>query len=114
MSPEKFVAHLNHQELRVIAADAQPMLVEWWNVSRLHKHGNQAVWSELAFCLAVRRVARLPHWQQVLLAEAGIEYGWQTLKPEYIKDTKPPMEAGLAPKSTAMHEAINAWNSKLA
>ncbi len=114
MSPEKVVAHLNHQELRTVTTDAQPMLVEWWNVSRLHKHGNQAVWSELAWALAVRRVAKLPHWQQVVLAEAGIEYGWQTLKPEYIKDAKPPVEAGLVPKSTAMQEAINAWNSSVA
>jgi len=50
----------------------------------------------------------------VVLAEAGIEYGWQTFQPEYLKDAKPPVEAGLVPKSTAMQEAINAWNSSVA
>jgi hypothetical protein len=114
MSSEKFVAHLNHQELRVITPDAQPMLVEWWNVSRQQKHGGHAVWSELAWALSVRRVGRLPAWQQLVLAEAGIEHGWQALKPEYIKDAKPPMEAGLVPQSTAMQEAITAWNSRVA
>ena len=87
------------------------MLVEWWNVSRLSKHGKAAVWSELAFCLTCRRVGKLPPWQQRALTEAGIEHGWQTLKPEYIKDTRPPISAGLVPKSTAMQEAISAWNT---
>jgi hypothetical protein len=46
----------------------------------------------------------------VVLAQAGIEHGWQTLKPEYIKDAAPPAEAGLIPKNQAMQEAISRWN----
>ena len=112
MSPEKFIAHLNNQELRVIAPDAQEMLVEWWNVSRQQKHGSHAVWSELAFALSVRRLAKLPPWQQLALAEAGIEHGWQALKPEYIKEIKPPAATGFVPQSASMQEAITAWNGR--
>jgi hypothetical protein len=114
MSPEKFAAHLDHQELRVVSPDVQAMLVEWWNVSRLHKHGSKAVWTELAFSLSVRRVALLPPWKQLALAQAGIEHGWQALKVEFIPDAKPPADAGLTPKSTAMQEAIDSWNNRVA
>ena len=110
MLPEKFVAHLDHQELRVVSPEVQMMLVEWWNVSRFHKQGSKAVWSELAFSLSVRRVALLPPWKQLALAEAGIEHGWQALKPEFIKDAQAPASGGLAPKSTAMQEAIEKWH----
>ena len=112
MLPEKFIAHVNHQELRVVAPDAQEMLVEWWNVSRQQKHGSHAVWSELAFALSVRRLAKLPPWQQLALAEAGIEHGWQALKPEYIKEIKPPAATGFVPQSASMQEAITAWNGR--
>ena len=112
MSLERCVAHLNHQELRVIAPDAREMLVEWWNVSRQQKHGSNAVWSELAFSLSVRRVGRLPAWHQLELAEAGIEHGWQALKPEYLKGVKPPAAAGFVPQSASMQEAITAWNGR--
>jgi hypothetical protein len=114
MSPDRFVAHLNHQAMRAVAPDVQPMLVEWWNVSRLQKHGNKAVWTELAFTFSVRRVALLPPWKQQVLAEAGIEHGWQALKPEYIKDAPAPASSGLAPKSSAMQEAITEWNNRVA
>lgn len=113
MRVERYVAHLNSHHLAQVTPDAQPLLVEWWNVSRQHKHGAHATWSEFAWSLTVKRVAKLPVWQQVALAEAGIEHGWQTLKPEYIRDLKPPMDAGLQPKSTAMQEAITAWNAQL-
>lgn len=116
MSPDlaPFVAHLNQADLAKCSPEAQPLLVEWWNISRRQKHGSHAAWSERAWQLTVNRVAQLPPWQQLALAEAGVEHGWQTLKTQYIRDAKPPMEAGLAPKSTAMQEAISAWNSKAA
>lgn len=114
MSPDRFVAHLNHQELAAIAPDVQPLLVEWWNVSRNSKHGAKAVWTELAWAMSIRRVAKLPAWQQLVLAEAGIEHGWQALKPEYIPNAKPPISAGLVPQSSAMQEAITAWNNQVA
>lgn len=109
---ERFIAHLNHPDLARVTPDAQPLLVEWWNVSRYQKHRNAAAWSENAWLMTVNRVARLPVWQQLALASAGVEYGWQALKPEFIRDVAPPAEAGLRPKSAAMQEAIGAWNSK--
>jgi hypothetical protein len=112
MPLEKFVACRDHQELRLVAPEVAEMLVEWWNVSRFHKHGSAAAWSEIAFCFSVRRVAKLPPWQQLALAEAGVEYGWQALKPEYIKDASAPATGGLAPKSTAMKEAIDRWHQQ--
>jgi hypothetical protein len=60
--------------------------------------------------MTVKRVAALPEWQQLALAQAGVEHGWQTLKPEYIKDIRPPAEVGLVPKNQAMQEAISRWN----
>lgn len=116
MSPDlaPFVAHLNHAALAQCSPDVQPLLVEWWNISRRQKHGNRAAWSERAWHQTVTRVAKLPPWQQLALAEAGIESGWQTLKPEFIREVKPPVEEGLAPKSTAMQEAIKAWNNRAA
>jgi hypothetical protein len=116
MSPDlaPFVAHLNQADLAKCSADAQPLLVEWWNVSRRQKHGNHAAWSERAWQLTINRVALLPAWQQLALAEAGIEHGWQTLKPQYIRDVKPPTGSALAPQSTAMQEAIKAWNNRAA
>lgn len=110
----RYVAHLNRPELMQVTPEAQPLLVEWWNVSRLSRHRSNATWTELAWKLSVNRVARLPAWKQVALAQAGIEYGWQTLKPEYLKNVSPPPEAGVIPKSTAMQEAIEAWNNRVA
>lgn len=97
-------------ELSSVCEEARPLLVEWWNNSRRSKHQKNATWTETAWLLTVKRVAALPMWQQVLLGQAGIEHGWQTLKLDYIKTSQPPQEAGLVPKSTAMQEAINRWN----
>jgi len=97
-------------ELNSVCEEARPLLVEWWNNSRRSKHQKNATWTTTAWFITVKRVAALPMWQQVLLAQAGVEHGWQTLKLDYIKTSQPPQEAGLVPKSTAMQEAINRWN----
>jgi hypothetical protein len=112
--PKRFVASLTQEWLDSVSADVQPLLVEWWNVSRLSKHGSKAVWTEKAWQQNIKRVAALPHWKQQLLAKAGVESGWQALNPEYMRDVAPPAEEGLAPKSGAMQEAIAAWNSRAA
>lgn len=113
-APERFAARLNHQELAALAPEVQALLVEWWNCSRRSKHGAKAAWTEGAWRNNVRRVAALPHWKQVLLAQAGIEQGWQALKPEYLGEVAPPTDQGLAPKSSAMQEAIEQWNNRVA
>ncbi len=112
--PSRYVANLNDDRLVNVCAEAQPLLVEWWNVSRHSKHGNKAVWTQRAWLQNVDRVSALPKWKQVLLAKAGVESGWQALNPDYMRDAAPPAEEGLAPKSGAMQEAIAAWNSRAA
>lgn len=112
--PKRYAANLDDDCLVNVCGEAQSLLVEWWNVSRLSKHGTKAAWTEKAWQQNVSRIASLPRWKQVLLAKAGVESGWQALKPEYMGEVAPPPEEGLAPKSTAMQEAIAAWNTKVA
>lgn len=112
--PLPFVATADHEAVSWVTAEAQPLLLEWWNSSRRSKHGSKATWTEGAFCSSAKRVSLLPPWKQVVLCTCGIEQGWQALKADYIADAKPPADAGLTPKSTAMQEAIDSWNNRVA
>lgn len=114
--PEPYVAQLNDSDLATITPTAQPLLVEWWNVSRRSKWGKRAAWTELAWRQNIRRIGALPHWKQEVLAKAGVEHGWQSLKVDYLtkSDSEPPADAGLQPKSAAMQDAITAWNNRVA
>jgi hypothetical protein len=69
-----------------LPADVCVTLLEWWNSSRRSKHGASATWTEKAFAMSVDRVKKLPHYQQVMLTQAGVEHGWQALNPIYCKD----------------------------
>lgn len=108
----RYVAMDDDPDLLTCAAAAQPLLLEWWNNSRWSKQKSKAAWTEAAWKGALKRVAVLPHWQQVALAQAGVESGWQTLKPEFISDQEPPADQGLAPKSSAYARAIEQWNNR--
>lgn len=108
----RYVAMDDDPDLLTCAAGAQPLLLEWWNNSRWSKQKSKAAWTEAAWKGALKRVAVLPFWQQIALAQAGVESGWQTLKPEFISDQAPPPEAGLAPKSSAYARAIESWNNR--
>ena len=112
--PERFAASHDSVDLVGLPSEVRPLLVEWWNSSRRSKHGNKATWTEGAWRQNVRRVAALPQWKQLLLVQAGVEQGWQALKPEYLGEVAPPADKGLAPKSSAMQEAIEQWNSSVA
>ena len=109
-----YVASLDEDCLANVCSDAQPLLVEWWNVSRRSKHGSKATWTQAAWQSTVNRVAKLPAWQQVVLAKAGIESGWQTLKPEFCKDelSKPTALGRPMPKDPAMLAALEQWPSQ--
>lgn len=109
--PEQHVAHLNDAGLALLTPEAQPLVVEWWNVSRRHKHGSSAAWSFAAFQGSVHRLEKLPPHQQVLLAQAGVEHGWQALKPEYVKEelAKPTANGRPMPKDPAMLAALESW-----
>jgi hypothetical protein len=82
----RYQAHLREDRLFHICDEAQPLIVQWWNESRKSRHGVKATWTEAAWKASVYRVANLPECQQVLLCKAGVEHGWQALKPEYLKD----------------------------
>lgn len=64
-------------------------LFRWWNESRWGKHRTQATWTQAAFTLSANRVMDLVGKGQGhkarALVDAGIEHGWQALKPEYLR-----------------------------
>jgi hypothetical protein len=58
--------------------------IEWWNLSRRQKHGRSAVWTERAFSMSLKRLAREGEVTRRAMLDGGLEHGWQTLKPEYV------------------------------
>ena len=112
----RFIASLDEDCLVNVVAEVQPLLVQWWNESRKSKHKGNATWTEAAWQASVQRVSKLPHWQQVVLAQAGVEHGWQALKPEYLKDelAKPTAAGRPMPKDPAMLAALEQWPSQTA
>lgn len=121
-APKKVAATSRHQAsldedcLVNVCAEAQPLLVQWWNESRKSKHRANATWTKAAWEASVQRVASLPSWQQVLLAQAGVEHGWQALKPDYLKQelVKPTAEGRPMPKDPAMLAALESWPKQTA
>ena len=101
----RYQAHLREDRLFHICDEAQPLIVQWWNESRKSRHGVKATWTEAAWKASVYRVANLPECQQVLLCKAGVEHGWQSLKPEYLKDelAKPTGDGRPMPKDPSPH-----------
>lgn len=111
---ERFVAQPADPLLEPFEPEVCEALLSWWNESRLSKHGPKAAWTENAWKQNILRLAALPNWKQLVLAQAGVEHGWQALKPEYLKDVPPPPTSGLQPKSSAMQAAIEQWNTRAA
>ena len=112
----RFTASLNDSALAECHPDAQPLLVEWWNVARRSKHGAKATWTEAAWLASIGRVAALPPSQQIALAQAGVEHGWQALKAEYVSGSGParvtplPTATGRPmPRDAAMLAALEQW-----
>lgn len=115
----RYVAALNTESLAGIDTEVAMLLVEWWNVSRRSKHKSNATWTEAAWLASVKRVAELPHHQQLALAEAGVEHGWQALKLEYLasqlRSQPVPVATGRPmPKDPAMLAALESWPSTAA
>ena len=104
-------ASLDDDCLATVCAEAQPFVLQWWNESRTSKHRANATWTKAAWEASVLRVAALPVWQQVLLAKAGVEHGWQALKTDYLKQelAKPTAEGRPMPKDPAMLAALESW-----
>jgi hypothetical protein len=116
----KHVASLDEDCLVNVAAQAQPLLVQWWNESRKSKHKGNATWTEAAWLASVQRVAKLSHHQQIALCEAGVEHGWQALKLDYLDShswvSRPaPTAAGRPmPKDPSKLAALEQWPSQAA
>lgn len=111
--PARFVASTDDDRLVNVCAEAQPLLVQWWNESRWSKHKAKATWTETSWEMCVERVAALAKPQQLQLARAGVENGWQTLKYEYLDGARPiqlPSAAGRPmPRDPAMLAALDSW-----
>jgi hypothetical protein len=120
--PKKVAATARHQAsldedcLVNVCAEVQLLLVQWWNESRKSKHRANATWTKAAWEASVQRVSALPHWQQMLLAQAGVEHGWQALKTDYLKQelAKPTGEGRPMPKDPAMLAALESWPKQTA
>lgn len=99
-----------------VCEEAAPLLLEWWNESRRSKHKGNATWTEAAWLATCNRIAQLPQWQQVALCAAGVEHGWQTLKPEYLKEelAKPTALGRPMPQDPRMLAALEQWPSQSA
>lgn len=111
---EAYVADLDDAGIATLTEEARPLIVEWWNVSRRSKHGAKAAWTFPAFHASLTRLSQLPNYQQVLLAQAGVEHGWQALKTEYLKEelAKPSALGRPMPKDPAMLAALEQWPSQ--
>ncbi len=112
-SPNRFVARENDEALLNVCAQARPILTDWWNESRLSKHKSKAVWTRAAWVSSVNRVAGLPAYKQVMLANQGLEAGWQSLKETYLDESQiePSSNGGLGPKDKAMRQVVEEWNN---
>lgn len=106
---KRFTASLDHPAITAIDPGAQSLLVEWWNVARWSKHQSKATWTEAAWEGSLSRVAALPHWKQVRLAAAGVEHGWQALKPEYLSADPPTATGRPMPKDPSAIAALASW-----
>ena len=110
--PGRYHARENDECLMQCCPQARKKLVIWWNESRWSKHKGKATWTKAAWDSSVGRVAGLPAYLQEMLANAGIESGWQTLKKEFLSNEEQTADTGgqLAPKDIAMRNAIDQWN----
>jgi hypothetical protein len=103
-----------------VCEEAAPLLLEWWNESRRLKHKGNAVWSEKAWLASVERVKALAPHQQMALCQAGVEQGWQALKPEYLAGGQarlpqlPRADGRPMPKDPAMLAALDSWPKQTA
>jgi hypothetical protein len=107
--------------LAFVAAEARPLLVQWWNESRKSKHRSNATWTQAAWEASVQRVASMAPALQLELCRAGVEHGWQALKPEYLEGQSrgraqptPTATGRPMPKDPAMLAALEQWPSQTA
>lgn len=101
-------------DLDGLQADVCDALLEWWNSARRSKWGARATWTRTAWQQSVTRVKALQAAQQLVLAKAGAEHGWQSLKPSFLDGRGPVLpvvetSGRPMPKDPAMLAAIGSW-----
>lgn len=105
----RFRAELADADGYGICLEARPLLVQWWNEARWSKRRGSATWTFAAWDASLKRVAKLPDHKQVALAKAGVEYGWQALKLEFLHDDAPTASGRPMPTNPAMLAALDEW-----
>ena len=91
-----------------VEPEAVPLLLQWWNESRWSRHGSNATWTKAAFLASADRLAAMSPKAQISLAMAGVESGWQALKPQYGDSA--PVTTGsndFTPTDPRLMEALN-------
>jgi hypothetical protein len=98
-----------------LPADLTTDLLKWWNESRWERHRTNATWTQAAFTLSANRIIDLVDKGQRHIAralvDAGIEHGWQALKPEYLRGSYATLESTAAtpasdPAALAIREML--------
>ena len=91
-----------------VEPEVVPLLLQWWNESRWSRHGSNATWTKAAFLASADRLAAMSPKAQISLAMAGVESGWQALKPQYGDSA--PVTTGsndFTPTDPRLMEALN-------
>lgn len=105
---QSFYRPADPQDIPSTVSDSVGALVlQWWNESRWSKHRAKAAWTRGAFLSSVCRLVAMPEAAQLELAQAGVEFGWQALKPEYLPRASAPPTGEFTPTDPAMLEALN-------
>ena len=73
------------------------------------KAAHKATWTGEGWLSSVERVKELPLERQLALVKAGVEQGWQALKPEYLSPSDMPVGVAPGPRNEAMLAALDSW-----
>ena len=116
--PPRFAPNVNAPQIQYLPVPIRELLVQWWNESRWSKHGSKATWTQAAWTQSVNRLLNLSEGQQLELAQAGVEHGWQALKVSYLdkpaapSPVSPQTASGRPrPRDPAMVAALDQWPS---
>ena len=97
-------------ELKGMNPEVAELMQVWWNESRWSKNRTKATWTQKAWLGSVERVKELSLERQLALVKAGVEQGWQALKPEFLSPSDlSPVGAAPGPRNEAMLAALDSW-----
>lgn len=102
-------------DVRGMPDELVDLLLLWWNTARRSRHGSRAAWTRNAWQQSVDRIRAMPPDRALRLSQAGAEFGWMALKPEYLAQAARRPAAPVAssgrplPRDPAMLAAIDSW-----